>query len=77
MNTPITQDRIYEDRVRRLKIALLQWRIDRCMKTIERASNSSDEQKGALGKLMTLVAQRNALYTDSELRQKALERGLA
>jgi hypothetical protein len=73
----ITQQTILNDRLRRLKILILQYRIEICMGAIASDACSEPDKRLALGKLVGLVAARNELYTDSELHQKAVERGLA
>jgi|AntRauTorckE5430_2_1112549.scaffolds.fasta_scaffold07587_5 hypothetical protein len=72
MRALITQDTIMADRLRRMNIYFLQCRIDRCMTHIENGGGVN-----ALTRLVTLVNDRNELYTESELREKALKRGLA
>jgi hypothetical protein len=72
MRELITQDIIISDRLRRLKIYFLQCHIDRCMAQIK-----SGDVVGSLAKLVGLVNDRNELYTESELREKALKQGLA
>ena len=72
MRALITQDTIMADRLRRMSIYFLQCRIDRCMSQIK----NGDGVNG-LAKLVGLVNDRNELYTESELREKALKRGLA
>jgi len=71
MRALITQDTIMADRLRRMKVYFLQCRIDRCMAQIERGDGVN-----SLAKLVGLVNDRNELYTESELREKAMKRGL-
>ena len=72
MRALITQDTIMADRMRRMKIYFLQCRINRCMAQIK-----NGDGVGVLARLVGLVNDRNELYTESELREKALKRGLA
>ncbi|BES72200.1 hypothetical protein RE428_32180 [Marinobacter nanhaiticus D15-8W] len=74
MNTPRTQEAL-----RKLKIQLLQWRINRTLDRMAKADNDPDRAQyiKLFNTLMQLVHVRNSLRTHSEIAQIESERGLA
>lgn len=72
MNTTRTQEAL-----RKLKIQLLQWRIDHTLNRLERCQANTALSRNLAVRLMVLVHERNALRTAAELAEIEHSRGLA
>jgi len=67
---------IPQDQIRKAKIHLLQWRINRARRKFDKARVLTPESGRAWLKLSTLIHMRNSLRTPADVAQIEKERGL-